>query len=696
MVAHQQLRWIRTTLLGRTPGWSPPAPVVGPWRDIWLETRDRFWSRDIRLDVLIEDATGIVRCGVALPLAGEGASVTLELERGGQRHAQALDAGAGQGEFAGVLRIPQVQLWWPHTHGEPRLYRAALTVRLADGREARLALGSVGFRTLALHTGGGDFRLEVNGVPVFCRGACWTPLDPVSLRSSRPQCREALDQARAAGMNMLRVPGTMVYEEDHFYEICDELGILVWQDFMFASMDYPGGDPGFAESVRLEVRQQLQRLHAKPCLAVLCGNSEVEQQAAMRGAPREQWASELFDKTLAELCARDCPRTPYWPSSAHGGSFPHQADQGTTSYYGVGAYLRGPDDARRAGLRFATECLAFANIPQDAALERMPGGLATRVHHPAWKARSPRDLGAGWDFDDVRDHYVKTLFGVDPQQLRYSDHERYLSLGRAATGEVMAGAFAEWRRPQSGCGGALVLFLRDLWAGAGWGLVDDRGEPKACWHYLRRVLQPLAVLITDEGCNGLYLHVINERDQDRHLELELSAWHDGDVCVARAEKLLLAPARSAQTLSCLDLLPYFVDLSYAYRFGPVACEAVVATLRDRQGVQLAQAFHFPAGLGALPRTDIGLRASVCLQGDGIAELTVATRRFAQCVHIDVPGFHPEDDHFHLQPGCESRITLRGEPGRVPRGTVQALNSSKAARVEASALQTAPRNLVRAT
>src|SRR6266700_6390269 len=118
----------------------------------------------------------------------------------------------------------------------------------------------------------------------------------------------------------------------------------------------------------------------------------------MWGAAREAWAPELFHAFIASLVAQCLPGVPYWPSSAWGGAFPHQVDAGTTSYYGVGAYLRPIDDARRSGLRFATECLGFSNVPGVAAIERMPGGAGVRVTHAVWKARASRDLTAGWDF----------------------------------------------------------------------------------------------------------------------------------------------------------------------------------------------------------------------------------------------------------------------------------------------------------
>jgi beta-mannosidase len=684
MIEHQQLRWFRTTVLGRTPGWSPPCAVVGPWKDVWLEERSTVELKQVRIEPTVDGAEGVVKCRLQIAsISGSPIqSVHLHLDRGQRTYSALLHSEPDTGNFTGELRIPAVALWWPHTHGEPSLYSAWLAVRVAGSSDdIRISLGHFGFRTIALDRQDGNFALSVNGVPVFCRGACWTPLDSVSLRSSPEDCRAALMQARAAGMNMLRVAGTMVYEEAHFYEACSQMGLLIWQDFMFANMDYPLDDAAFRQSALIEARQQLEQLQSQASVALLCGNSEVAQQAAMWGAARELWQSEFFDETLAGLCNELAPGTPYWPSSAYGGSFPHQANSGTTSYYGVGAYLRSAEDARRSGLRFASECLAFANVPPVSTLARMPGGLATRAHHPGWKARSPRDLGAGWDFDDVRDHYMGILFNTDPTRLRATDHDRYLTLSRITTAEVMASAFTEWRLPGSTCNGALVLFLRDLWPGAGWGVLDDAGIPKACFHGLKRVMQPLAVSLSDEGTNGLFVHAINERGECRQVELELKAWRDGDVLVASAQRAWNLPARSAQSLPCLALFEHFMDLGYAYRFGPMPCDAVTATLKDLHGNLLAASFHFPDGLTAKPESDVGLSARAVMPDAQTIELTVCTKRLAQSVHFDLPGFDADNEYFHMQPNSCIQITLRGTGNPPVSGSVHALNSARSARIE---------------
>ena len=118
--------------------------------------------------------------------------------------------------------------------------------------------------------------------------------------------------------------------------------------------------------------------------------------------------------------------------------------------------------------------------------------------------------GAAWDFEEVRDHYLAQLFDIDPVALRERDGHRYLALGRLATAEAMRRTIAEWRRPGSSCRGALIWLARDVGPGAGWGLVDSTGRPKAAYWYVRRVCAPIALLGIDEGLNGLWLHAIND------------------------------------------------------------------------------------------------------------------------------------------------------------------------------------------
>ncbi len=677
MVAHQQLRHLRTTLLGRTPGWSPPYPAIGPWRAITLTPNAIPALHDLRVSARLEGADGHV--SVTASLAGVAPHASLEARLRIRGHGIDLTQPMARDgdQLSGALTIPAVSRWWPHTHGTPALYALSIDVEssaLPDGH-VDLPLAPVGFRSLRLDTSGDGFRLIVNELPIFCRGACWTPLDVKTLSASPEDYATALGQAADAGMNLLRVGGTMVYEADDFYREASRRGLLIWQDFMFANMDYPGEEPGFRDEVCAEAMAFLARVGAEACVGVLCGNSEVEQQAAMWGAPRALWSPPLFHDTLSALCHDQAPGVPYWPSSAHGGAFPHQSSAGTSSYYGVGAYLRPLEDARRSDVRFATECLGFANVPEPSALAELEGGEAVRVHSPAWKARSPRDVGAGWDFDDVRDHYLTRLYGVDPAALRYADHERYLALSRVVSGEAMARAFAEWRRPASGTGGALVWFLRDLWAGAGWGLVAADGTPKAAWYLLRRALQPRAVFFLDEGVNGLDLLLYNDGPARLEGLLTLRVYARGEQLLERVEVPVTVAAHGAKRLAVAACFESFIDLSYAYRFGPAAATLIVATLVGADGTPIAEAMHLPAGPRLEPDA-LELSATGHRRPDGMLELALTTRRHARAVRVDVPGALPEDNYFDLAPGATRVVLLR--PGQErPRlgGTVGALNLS---------------------
>jgi beta-mannosidase len=646
IVAEQQLRWARTSLLGRIPAWTPPIAPVGPYRPITIGMRGPIVSADVR--ARLDGSDGVVDAVVTLREAMDG---ECELVVGEHRAVLAVDASR---TARGTVVVPHAPRWWPHTHGVPA--RVPVSV-IASG--TTFDLGATGFRTIEVDREDGAFTLVVNGSRVFCRGACWMPLDVISLGASRERLRSALEQVRDAGMNMVRLSGTMLYETAAFHELCDELGILVWQDFMFANMDYPIADERFREAVRREATEVMQRLQLSPSLAVCCGGSEVEQQAAMMGLPESEWASSLFRELLPGVVAASRPDVVYVPSSPTGsrGTLPFHVDDGVSHYYGVGAYMRPLEDARRARVRFTSECLAFANVPRDETIEAFMRDGERPTQHPRWKARVARDRSTPWDFDDVRDHYVAQIFGVDPSAIRRTDVARYLELGRAATGEAMAAAMTEWRRTRSECAGALVWFLRDLWEGAGWGVIDSRGQPKAPYYYLKRVLAPVALLVTDEGLNGLALHAVNDLGEPLAGSVEVVLYR-GETPIAHGRCDVDVPPRSSIELNADALLGRFTDITHAYLFGPPGHDVTVATLTDRTTTALVgRAFHFPER--APERTDLGVQATAERVGATSWRVTVRSKLAARAVAVDARGLVADDDFFHVAPGGAHEVLLTG-------------------------------------
>ena len=658
LVEQQNLRWFRTTLLGRIPGWSPAITPVGPWGPIGIES-----AGVVEVDSLRVHAT---RGALSVE-----ARVSRPVDEARVRIGEATHALRVDGDRVDATVEVAAPSWWPHTHGTPHLEPCLLELRRGD-EWITVDCGRVGFRDIRLDTGDGAVRFIVNGVPIFCRGACWTTMDILKLRGDPTALRHALETLRDAGANMLRIGGTMMYESDDFYRLCDELGILVWQDFMFANMDYPVGDAGFRREIEDEARQQLARLHRHPCIAAYCGGSEVAQQAAMMGLGPERWSNDFFLETLPALCDEFQPGVAYFPSSPWGGALPFHVSAGIAHYYGVGAYRRPIADVKTASVKFATECLGLSNVPEG---EHPP------PHHPSWKARVPRDSGSGYDFEDVRDFYLEEFFGVDATKLRAQDVSRYYAVSRVVSGEVMARAYAQWRSPASGCAGALVWFARDLWPGAGWGLTDSSGEPKAALWYLKRAWSPQSIHLTDEGLDGHAIHAVNETAEPLEAIIEFDTCLHGRPGAAAGRTAVTIPPRGTVSLQADALLGYFTDSTNAYRFGPAKYDVAIARLlRADSGELVSEDFHFPTGMNLPAQHHAKVEARATRLADGRIEVALSSDVFLQAVRVSCKGALPDANYFHVAPGRERRIVFPGQ-ARLD-ATFEALNWPGALRISA--------------
>ncbi len=688
LVDDQNLRWVRTTLLGRMPGWAGGGGPVGPYRSVYLTDPAQSSLDQLSVVAKVSNEDGLLHlqgslCGIQPTTAkllvtdpeGKDLGTTdIDIRRPSSDGTFSIDC---------VRNLGKVSLWWPHTHGTPNLYSYELLLEDQSGTYSKQ--GKVGFRSVSFDPSSArEFKL--NDIPIFCRGSNWTPLDARALAAPRSEYRRVLERVRSGGMNMLRVAGTMLYECSDFYELCDELGIMVWQDFMFANMDYPCDDDDFADEVLAEVEGFLKREGARASVAVLCGGSEVAQQAAMMGVSEEHWLSPLFREKLPSICRSLCPATPYAPGSPWGTPLPFQLDSGIAHYFGVGAYLKPLEDVQLTRPAFSTECLAFSNIPTDESLLSAFSASEAVPHHPRYRAGVPRDNAAGWDFTDVTDHYLEQLFEVRAANLRYHDPATYMELSRLVPGEVMENVYTYLRSATAESSGALTWFLKDLNPGAGWGALDYRGEPKPVYYYLRRVFLPVTIGWINRGLNGLELCLFNDTATSVSGKLQVSCFRDPASEVAQIAEDVSIPPRSTIKRHLEAMVGRFIDPTFSYRFGPPNVRVAHAEfLPDDPGQHKATASAHPVGLAGLATRDVGLEAIATRNEHGFLgyTLTLGCKEYCHAIQVSVPGYSVSDNYVHLIPGSKKtlQLTPQTDPARRMSGFVKAANCPKTARIK---------------
>ncbi|MBN1966526.1 MAG: glycoside hydrolase family 2 protein, partial [Anaerolineae bacterium] len=319
-------QWLRKEQCNFGWDWGPRLVTCGIWRDIGLIAFDTARLTDV---VITQDhsqpgAVGLHIAATAQTTRSAALTARFVVTFNDQIVTQA-ETPLADGSASVDLAVSDPQLWWPNGMGEQPFY--TVTAELLDhtGQCLDSQARRIGLRTLRLdrHTDewGESFQFEVNGVPFFAKGANWIPADTFAPRLTRADYVRLLESAAEVHINMLRIWGGGIYESDLFYDLCDELGLCVWQDFMFACATYPTFDEAYMANVQAEAEDNVRRLRHHPCLAMWCGNNELEQ-----GLVCPEWTDrtmswddygKLFDTLLPDVVQRLDPQRDYWPCSPH-------------------------------------------------------------------------------------------------------------------------------------------------------------------------------------------------------------------------------------------------------------------------------------------------------------------------------------------------------------------------------------------
>ncbi len=640
--------------------WGPRFVTAGIWRDFRLEG----WSghRLAHVQVVQEHrADRSVRLRVRPELTGRGSPVTTEAclwHEGTEVARTAARGGAGL-----ELHVDQPELWWPAGQGAQALYELEVVVRDAEGEVGRWRR-QIGLRTVVLDrspdAAGEKFRFLVNGRPVFLKGANWIPADSFVARLRREDYARDLRSAVEANMNCVRVWGGGIYEHEAFYDLCDELGLLVWQDFMFACCLYPG-DAAFLRSVREEAGQQVRRLHHRACLALWCGNNEVAQlnHTALETDRRHRAAYEaVFHRILPAAVARHAPGASYWPSSewradrAYRRSMAESQRSGDTHFWDVWHARHPVKDYEKWRFRFVSEF-----------------GMQS-YSSPATNATfCPPD--AGNVFGPVMENHQKNRAGnqiiLDYVSRRYrfpKGQDDLIWLSQLNQAYCMKTGVEHYRRLMPHCMGALYWQLNDCWPVASWSSIEYTGRWKALHFFARRFFAPFLVVAQVPGdeaatignyrattVDEVHLYTVSDAPRAATGRLNWELRHfDGRILRRGSRAVVLRPNRGTrrQVLSLRQAMEaYGRDQLY-----------LRVTLRLGREIASEQTvFLAPPRFLSLPRARTRCRCRAVTEK--VFEVEIESDGFQHAYALDLPGrdFRASDNWFDLYPGVARKVRV---------------------------------------
>ena len=639
--------------------WGPRFVTSGIWRPVAIAAWDAARLDEVQVyQRALDDARARLEVAAVVVAARAGhARVTVALPGGAELGAVDKVLARGRNEVRLEVVIDKPERWWPNGLGGQKLYTLETSLAV-DGVTHGRRQTRIGLRTLEVvnrhDAGGKSFTVIVNGAPVFMKGANWIPADSFVTRVTGEKYRALLEAAAAANMNMLRVWGGGIYEDDRFYELCDELGLLVWQDFMFACSMYPGDAP-FIENVRQEAVENVRRLRNHPALALWAGNNENE--AAWKGwgwpakfslsktAQDRIWRDyqQMFHQLLPSIVAAEDPGRFYTRSSPSANEDRIPANRmgwGDMHYWGVW-HAENPYEAYRDNIsRFMSE-YGFQSFPE------LPSVARYTAHETDWDIGSPVMLSH--QRHPRGNALIKTY--MDRDFRRPKDFASFLYVGQVLQATVIKYAAEAHRRAMGRNWGSLYWQLDDCWPVASWSGIDYYGRWKALHYAARRFFAPVLVSpVEDKGTINVW--AISDRRIDTAARLTVRVVDFAGHELARRDQDIVLAANASRI---------YVSFRRHALLGGVDPKRVLLLAEiTEKGQNIARnIFWFEKTKDLdLPRPEIGL--AVAPGPDGAFAITVSAKALARDVYLGsgaVDGFF-EDNFFDLLSGEATTVTFR--------------------------------------
>lgn len=656
--------------------WAPRIITTGPWRPVRLEAWDAARIDTFRID---QDALGDVearlsaRVEVVADRAGPAALRVVLTGPDGTRTQAAtrVNLALGGNRVTLPLSVAHPQRWQPVGYGAQPLYHAAATLE-QDGQATDTADRRIGLRTVELIRGGGAFGFRVNGIPVFAKGANLIPFDSFPARVTAAAMRPILAGARDANMNMLRVWGGGYYLDDAFYDMADEMGLMVWQDFMFGGAVTPP-DAAFRDNVRIEAEQQVDRLAHHPSIIGWNGGNEVlsgwENWSDRAAYKRAVGANEqervgvgmavLFDRVLRDAVTTHAPGSTYWPGSPSTDyEGPVDTDAaGDRHFWDVWSGSKPVERYLDSCPRFMSE-YGFQAAPGLATIRDFAGPGPLAPDSPVMKAHQKFLAGEG---NDRLLFYIRARLG-EPRDLA-----DFIYLSQVNQAEAIAMAALHHRACRPVTMGSLFWQINDVWPAISWASIDGAGRWKLLQFEARRFFSPQAIVAEHAG-GATRIALVSDATAPIAASWRVRAFDmAGRPLGTREATTTLAPLASTEAASLPDV-DLFAGADPAASYA-VAELTIGSTLASRAIVERAppKDMRYP---------DPGLTAT--WNGRNV---TVTAAALARAVMLDFGALaaQPSDNGFDLLPGESRDLTIASDasPAALARAlTLRSLGSRR--------------------